>query len=451
MWDVGFAAWHPDGRLLVPGVSGLWSLPASGGDATLLLAAEPSQGERFYAVRVMPDGRLLLHVAVGDKIRVEVLSGTATERRVVASGFERGWVVDDVLVARQGGQWRASRLDLGRVELTGPWVGVADVAETTDNPLGRSLTSVDGASLVRELVWVSRRGVATPVGLPSACLRWPRVSPDGTRIVLGVFPTEGLRSNLRNDVRITAFDLRTRGRTALDGYSEPVWSHDGTTVVTSSGAPPRGGLSVQIADGSRRMEPLFTLPRDEAWPTDISRDGRVIVFYGATREGASGAIDHADIFFLDRGTGHRRRLQAPGEQRGGRLSPDNRWVAFQSRPGDRTEIHVRPYPALDADYIVSPDGGDEPSWSPDGKELYFRRGADLLAVKVPVPGTSVGWPAPEVLFTGTFVRDTFGDQSYDVAPDGRFLMMRPAASGAVQVEVALDWLADVRARLAAAK
>ena len=150
---------------VVPGVSGLWSLPASGGDATLLLAAEPSQGERFYAVRVMPDGRLLLHVAVGDKIRVEVLSGTATERRVVASGFERGWVVDDILVARQGGQWRAPRLDLGRVELTGPWVGVADVAETTDNPLGRSLTCVDGASLVRELHRLARwrrRAVLVP-------------------------------------------------------------------------------------------------------------------------------------------------------------------------------------------------------------------------------------------------------------------------------------------------
>jgi hypothetical protein len=381
-----------------------------------------------------------------------VLSSTATERRVVASGFERGWVVDDVLVARQAGQWRASRLDLGRVELTGPWVGVADVPETTENPLGRSLTMVDGASLVRELVWVSRTGAATPVGLASAYVRWPRVSPDGNRIVLGVFPIDGLRSQLRNDVRITAVDLRTRGRTALDGYSEPVWSHDGSTVVTSSGAPPRGGLSVQIADGSRKMEPLFTLERDEAWPTDVSCDGRVIVFYGATREGTSGASDPADIFLLDKGTGQRRRLQVPGEQRGGRLSPDGRWLAFQSRSGNRTEIHVRPYPALDADYMVSPDGGDEPSWSPNGKELYFRRGADLLAVKVPVPGTSVGWPAPEVLFTGTFVRDTFGDQSYDVAPDGRFLMMRPAASGGpVQVQVVLDWLADVRARLASAQ
>lgn len=112
---------------------------------------------------------------------------------------------------------------------------------------------------------------------------------------------------------------------------------------------------------------------------------------------------------------------------------------------------MRPYPALDADYMVSPEGGDEPSWSPDGKELYFRRAADLVMVKVPPPGGAAGWPALEVLFTGNFVRDTFGDQSYHVDPGGRFLMMRPAASGPLQVQVVLDWLAEVRARLASAR
>jgi hypothetical protein len=111
---------------------------------------------------------------------------------------------------------------------------------------------------------------------------------------------------------------------------------------------------------------------------------------------------------------------------------------------------VRPVPDLDADYMVSPDGGDEPAWSPDGKELYYRRGPDLMVVQVPDVGAS-GWPAPDVLFTGTFARDTWGDQSYDVAPDGRFLMMRPAATEPVQVRVVLDWLAEVRSRLADAK
>lgn len=95
-------------------------------------------------------------------------------------------------------------------------------------------------------------------------------------------------------------------------------------------------------------------------------------------------------------------------------------------------------------------GGDEPAWSPDSRELYYRRGSDLMVVKVPAEGAS-GWPAPDVLFTGTFARDTSGDQSYDVAPDGRFLMMRPTASGPIHVQVVLDWLADLRSRLAAAR
>ena len=381
---------------------------------------------------------------------IEALSSVAAERRVVASGFERGWIVDDVLVSRHAGQWRATRFDLDRLEATGAAIPLGDVPEGTDHPLGRSVATIDASSLVRELAWVSRSGATTPVGIAPAYIRWPRLSPDGTRIVLGVLPPDRLRSNLRNDVRITVFDLRTRGRAALDGYSEPVWTPDSATIITSAGAPPQGGIAVQVADGSRRMERLVTLEQGDAWPTAVSRDGAVLIYYGSKRSG-TGVMDMGDIFVLDRRTQERRQLELPGSQRGGRLSPDGRWLAFESLERNRIQIHVRPYPALDADYMVSPDGGDEPSWSPDGQELYFRHAANLVAVKVPAPGTVASWPAPEILFTGPFVRDTYGDQSYDVAPDGRFLMMRPAATGPVQVQVVLDWLAEVRARLAAAR
>jgi hypothetical protein len=374
----------------------------------------------------------------------------------VASGFERGLVVDDVLITRHTGQWRATRLDLERLQPIGPSIPLSDVPGTTENPLGRSVAWTDGRSLVRELVWVSRTGVATPVGIAPAYVRWPRLSPDGTRIALGMLSGDRLLSNLSNDTGLGVFDLRTRARTALDGFSEPVWTADGKGVITSVGGPPFpgkrsvAGLGEQVADGSRKMERLFKVEQGDAWPTSISRDGALLVYYGSSRQGAAGVLDMSDIFVLDRRTQERRQLPLPGSQKGGRLSPDGRWLAFQSIASNRTEVHVRPFPDFDADYMVSPDGGDEPAWSPDGKELYYRCGSDLMVLKVPAAGGS-GWPAPDVLFTGTFARDTYGDQSYDVAPDGRFLMMRPAAGGPIHVQVVLDWLAEVRARLASAK
>jgi hypothetical protein len=449
-WDVGFSAWHPDGRLLVPGLTGLWSLPASGGDATLLVAADAGRLERFLAVSVVPDGRLVLRVQTGNAERIEILSSTVSERRVVASGFEHGHVVGDVLVSRRSGQWRAVRLDPERLEPTGPSIPLSDVPESGDNPLGRSFAWTDASSLVRELVWVSRSGVASPVGLAPTYIRWPRVSPDGTRIALGMHSGDVFRSNLRSEIPIGVFDLRTRARSALGGFSEPVWTADGSGVITSLGAPPAAGLGEQVADGSRTIQPLFELDRGDAWPTSASRDGAVLVYYGSLRRSAEGTQDLGDIFVLDRRTQERRQLALPGAQRGGRLSPDGRWLAFESLATNRSEVHVRPFPDLDADFRVSPDGGDEPAWSPDGTELYYRRGPDLMVVKVPAAGQS-GWPAPDVLFTGTFARDTFGDQSYDVAPDGRFLMMRPVAAGPIHVQVVLDWLGEVRARLASMK
>jgi hypothetical protein len=154
-----------------------------------------------------------------------------------------------------------------------------------------------------------------------------------------------------------------------------------------------------------------------------------------------------DIFVLDRRTDERRRLALPGDQRGGRLSPDSTWLAYQTTEGDGTHVHVVSFPALDRDYTVSVDGGEEPAWSVDGKELYYRRGADVMRVMVPARDEAVSWPPPEVLFSGRYAYDDSGDQSYDVAPDGRFLMMRPRENGGVTIHVVLGWIAEVEARL----
>ena len=466
-WDLGFPAWHPDGRLLVPGAAGLWSMPASGGDATLIVGSDASRQERFVAVSVLRDGRLAVGVRMPAAVRVEVFAADGHERRVVASGLESGALVDDVLLTKRNGQWRAVHVNPARFEPVGSSIPLSGVPEGT--PIGRSLAWIDGSSILRELVWVSRSGAATPVGIAPAYMRWPRLSPDGLRVALGLARDTAGRSTSPaaesttaarrlgpwlavGTVPICVLDLKSGARAALQGNSEPVWLPDGRAAVTSMGESPYGGLAEQVADGSRPMDTVLSVKDGDAWPTDVSRDAAWLVYYGVERDGSvAGTPDLGDLFVLNRRTNEKRRLPLPGYQRGGRLSPDGRWLAFQSAQGDTWEVHVRPFPSFDADYRLSADGGDEPAWSADGKELYFRRGPDMMAVRVPAPGAVGGWPPAQVLFTGGFARDHFGDQSYDVTRDGRFLMMRPAFISQIHVQVVFDWMAEVRARLAAGR
>ncbi|MFN8093847.1 MAG: protein kinase [Vicinamibacteria bacterium] len=446
VWNVGFAAWHPDGRLLIPGIAGLWSLPVTGGDAALLVASDAAAQEKVAAVSVLRDGRLALTIASRGVARVEIRAADATAPRVVARDVEQGAVVGDVLLTMRGGQWRASRLDLERLEPKGASVSLPDVPAGT--LIAPSLAWIPGAALPpRELVWVARDGAATRLDLDLApgYLRWPRLAPDGRRLALGSLKP-GEPGGAFGGVRIGVVDLQTRRLTWLDGFSEPVWSADGRRVVMSLCCSP-SGIAEQVADGGRRLEPLFTVASGEAYPTSTSRDGRWLVYYGREGDGASTERDLSDVFVLDRRTGERRRHALAGSQRAGRLSPDSTWLAYETTEGDRNHVHVVSFPALDRDYTVSVDGGQEPVWSADGKELYYRRGADVVRVVVPGHGETVSWPPPSVLFSGSYVYDDTGDQSYDVAPDGRLLMMRPRESGRVTIQVVLGWLAEVEARL----
>jgi Tol biopolymer transport system component len=448
VWNVGFAAWHPDGRLLIPGAAGLWSLPATGGDATLLVASDHAAMEKIATVSVLPDARLALTVVSSGSARVEVLSGDASAPRVVARDVDQGTIVGDVLFTMRSGQWRATRLDLRRLEPTGASVSLPDMP--AECLLGPSLAWVPGKeSRLRELVWVSRGGAPTSLELEPGYLRWPRLSPDGRRLALGSVK-DGDPGGAGGGVRVGVVDLQTRRRTWLDGYSEPVWSADGRRVVTSLGSQPLAGLGEQVADGSRAMENVFTLEAGDAWPTSTSRDGAWLVYYGPDGAGSQATRNLSAIFVLDRRTGKRQRYVRPGEQRGGRLSPDATWLAYQTTDGGRTEVHVSTFPALDADYSVSTDGGEEPAWSADGTELYYRRGRDLMRLAVPARAETVSWPPPEVLFSGHYAYDEFGDQSYDVAADGRFLMLRPLAHGGIAIHVVLGWMAEVEARLRSA-
>ncbi len=288
---------------------------------------------------------------------------------------------------------------------------------------------------------MTREGNVASLGLPPGWYTWPRISPDGGRIAIGVDRT-GLK----------VIDLERGTATPLKGRTEPVWSTDDKYVYASTGNRPQGGLSVERADGSRAPDTILALKTGDAWPTSISPDGEWLAYYGVSVDSGSSTreIDE-DIRFISPQTREIKRLRLPGGQRGARFSPDGKWIAYQSRESGREEVHVRPWPALDANYMVSTEGGFEPAWSRDGRELFYRHRDAVMAVSFVEKNGEMERTAPRLLFRGLIFRDRSGDQSYDVAQDGRFLMLRPVAGTRLDIQVALNWLDEIRTRLDGAR
>jgi Tol biopolymer transport system component len=202
------------------------------------------------------------------------------------------------------------------------------------------------------------------------------------------------------------------------------------------------GFISQLADATQPPDTIRGATNVTYWPTDIDRGDSLVLYYGPVGD------DHNDVSVYNLRTKTSRRIMLPGLQKGGRFSPDGRWIAMESLDlAGRSEVVVQPWPALNARYtITGGQGGDHPVWSRDGRELYFRSGDAVMAVKVSAGST---WTpsAPTVLFSGPYARDAYGDQSFDVGPDGRFLMLREGSNARVQIRVIRNWSAELERRL----
>jgi len=136
-------------------------------------------------------------------------------------------------------------------------------------------------------------------------------------------------------------------------------------------------------------------------------------------------------------------------ERAARFSPDGHWVTYVSNQTSNDEVWVRPFPGPGSPVRVSNNGGHDPVWSPDGTELFYDNGPELLSARVLEHQTDFRVDAPEVLFKGGFVQ--YADNApgtFDVAPDGRFLMIAPNdAAPASTIVVVANWFEELKARV----
>lgn len=291
----------------------------------------------------------------------------------------------------------------------------------------------NGASPLKQLEWIDRRGRGLGSLAEPAVYAEPVLSPDDTRVAVSVFDPRS--DSWASDIWLIDAATGTRSRFTFDKAAdfEPVWSPDGTYIVFASN---RGGtldLYRKRATGSEEEQLLLTsdTPKHpEAW----SPDGRFLTF--ASLETKT-KYDVSVLPLMGDRT-PRPLLREAFSEGQSQISPDGRWLAYTSYETGTMEVYVRPFPAGDGKWQISTDGGADPRWRRDGRELFFiAAGGMLMAMRVGTDGAFT--PGVVTPLFDTRVNHLWDDarNHYDVSRDGqRFLVTTPIENhGAVPLTV----------------
>ncbi len=433
---------------------GLYRVSANGGEPEMLATVNLDEGEQAYLLPdFLPDGKnILCTISVSGVYHTSLLSLETGERRVVLENARQArYLLTGHLVYEQSrtGNLMAVPFDLAALEVTGDSVPVVQgVSQTAtgyvDYAISESGTLVYVPGSVQQehkhsLVWVDREGRETLVTEEKRPFGIFRISPDGKRVALSVGDESGRYISLY-DFEADSFNRLTLADESSGG---PVWSPDGSWLIFQSGqVGGESGMVRQLFDGSRPQERLTsTTARD--LPNSWSHDGQLLLFTTTGRPGVW------DIVILPlEGEGEPEFII--GTEAGeccARFSPDDKWLAYVSDELGRQNVYVSPFPEPNVKWLISEEeeGGAQPVWSPDGKELFYRSGNRMMLVSIQTSEQALIRGKPEVLFEGSYVSTHAGStgmQYYDVSPDGqRFLMMKEGdlAQQQGQINVVLNW------------
>jgi len=382
------------------------------------------------------------------------LVGTSERRNLVQGGMSPHYAPSGHLVYAQGGNLMAVPFDPQRLTTSGTAVPIVEgvlqfpvsgAAQYSFSGAGAgSLVYVSGGiqSAQTKLVWVSRNGAEQPLATPVHAYQFPRLSPDGRRVAVGITEQE-TQIWLYDFPRETLTRLTFEGSVNLDA----IWTPDGKRIAFESNREGPLNIFWQLADGSGGLERLTTGEYVHS-PISWSPDGQLLAFHEVN------PATQRDLWVLrmsDRKTQPFLRTQF--DEASPRFSPDGRWLAYISNESGRNEIYVQPYPGPGGKWQISTEGGTEPAWNPNGRELFYRSGDKMMAAEITTqPGFVAG--TPRMLFEGRYEPAPFPISNYDVSPDGqRFLMVKPseqAQAAPTQINVVLNWFEELKRRVPAA-
>jgi serine/threonine-protein kinase len=446
-------SWAPDGSIYFAPTnnSGLSKVSANGGTPSAVTTLDRAKGEVSHRFpNVLPGGRAVIFTMwTGpgrDEAFVHVQRLDTGERAVVVQGGETGRYVSTghVTYARRD-ELFAVPFDLDRLQVSGQAVRLADAVRVGGE--GAHYAVSDTGELVylpgspqryeRQLVWVARDGRIDPLAAPPRDYAGNAViSPDGR---LAAVDVDG------GTVDLWVYDFSRATLTPLTtgtGSSQaPRWTADGKRIIYRGTRTGFRSLWWKTVDDTTSEERL-TIGEMIETPGSWSADGQWLVYF--TNDPATGQ----DVWALPAGGDRKPRgvVRTPFNEQYPRLSPDGHWLAYTSNEPGRVEVFVQPFPGPGSRSQISIDGGTEPVWSRDGRELFYLSGDKMMAVEITTAPTFRAG-TPRLLFEGRYISSTNGVAAYDVASDGRrFLRVQPMHPDppANQIHVVLNWHEELR-------
>ena len=462
------ARWMENGEILYPSQGqGILTVPANGGDPTLLLEI----GENMGYPQLLPGGNQILYGTSTGEILIQDLNDTeGSSRRTLASGnaptgnaptYLPGGPNGGYLVFWSGpptSQALALALDSDYVPVGSPFPIINGIATGGMGPrmnlsesgtiayqTGQGGGALGGVEGIRTLTWVDADGTETPLPAPPDNYRMARISPSGDRIAIQV------------GFQIWVWNVRTGTFARLPDFGQqmdfPTWTPDGTRILFRVTEGDEPGLHSIAADGTGEFEQVVALSGAGAsFPSGFTPDGSALLI---AMPGTNGLRPFAIPMGSDWIASGEPRLLRETELdvTEATVHPSGEWMAYTALVSNtEPALFMSPYPNVASQEI--PVGTfAQPVWSRSGDKLYMANGAVGLAVADVDISDGLKLGTPEPLIPNNYYWGALG-RSWDLAPDGRFLLMKnasaaPVSTGPVEpptptIRVVVNWMEEVK-------
>ncbi len=395
----------------------------------------------------LPGGRqLLLTQLFGVGSAIKAYSPDArTLKPIVQPGQSPNYVSGVGLVFTRGTDLLVVPFDPDRLELRGGVVTIAtgvrvEMGGGSQYAVGQegTVAYVPGqAAAEGTFTWVDRSGNMTPLPFPPGTFAGPRISPDGAWLAVKV-------RDVHDDMWIYGLDSGTRRRlTEAGGGATPAWSADGSRVFFNSARDGTVKAYATSAEGGGPVVPLAAGGGAPLQVRDVAGDGAVLCNrsfpgneYNLWLKVGDGNRSFIPLVVADSGLGVLTLT---------RLSRDGRWVAYTSTRTGSSQVYVQSARTPSEPIEVSFEGGEEPVWAPDGRELFYRNRQALMAVPVKTGGAHFEAGTPRRLFD---LPDWINlpAYSYDISHDGRHFLLVRATEPPTAQEIRVLRLGVARAK-----